>query len=119
MGLQELASKLGIILVEVDGSGIKTGRTYTDKVSGAVKPLSDSQTAFLWQGSKYPVEVSIDIPQGQAPYRPGFYFLGGPIFAAGDYGRANFKGFRELALVECDLVFDQLSLSNSKPAKAA
>lgn len=118
MNLEEFAAKAGIIVVEVDGSGIKQGRTYTDKNTGATKPLPDQQTGFIWQGSKYPVEVSLDVPEGKAPYRPGFYFLGGPIFGAGDYGRVNFKGMRELDLVDVSLVLDSLGIDAPK-AKAA
>lgn len=118
MNLEDFAAKAGIILIEIDGSGISQGRTYTDKTTGQTKPLSDSQTAFIWQGSKYPVEVSIDIPSGKPPYRPGFYFIGGPLFGSGDYGRVTFKGTRELELVDVSLVLDSLGIEPPK-AKAA
>lgn len=119
MNIQQAASSLGVIVVEIDGSGIEQGRTYTDKTTGAVKPLPGKQTGFIWQGGKYPVEVAIDIPNGSSPYRPGFYFLGGPIFSAGDYGRVQFKGMRELALVDASVFVDALTVADSKAVKAA
>lgn len=118
MNMQDLATKAGIILVEIDGSGIKPSRTYTDKASGQQRPLPGTQTAFIWQGSKYPVEVAIDYEDSSGPYRPGFYFLGGPIFAAGDYGRTNFRGFRELVLAEVSVVLDSIAVADPK-SKAA
>lgn len=111
MNLQDLSSALGLVLVEIDGSGIEQGRSYTDKATGAQKPLPGRQTAYFWQGGKYPAEVSLDYPDAHGPYRPGFYFLGGPVFAGGDYGRLNFKGGRELRLVSVDEVFDRVGLA--------
>jgi len=121
MNIQEIASSLGLILVEIDGSGIEQGRSYTDKATGAVKPLPGRQTAYIWQGGRYPIEVSVDVPDKTGPYRPGFYFLGGPLFQSGEYGRVGFKGTRELVLVAFDDVADRLVLDGitGKTAKAA
>jgi hypothetical protein len=119
MDYQELAQKTGMVLVEIDGSGVKAGRMYADKVTGAQRPIPGSQTAYIWQGGKYPVEISIDVDDAKGPLRPGFYFLGGAIFASGDYGRVRLKGFRDLRLVECGLVFDSVALGSPKTVKAA
>ncbi len=119
MNYQELSAATGLVLVEIDGSGVEQGRTYTDKTTGGQKPLPGRQTGYIWQGGRYPVEVSIDIPDGKGPYAPGFYFFGGTIFQGGDYGRLNFKGSRELKLVAADEVADRLALTGPKAAKAA
>lgn len=116
MNFQEISAATGLVLVEIDGAGIEQGKTYTDKATGAVKPLPGRQTAYVWQGGRYPAEVSIEIPEGKPPYRPGFYFLGGALFAAGDYGRINFKGSRALQLVASDELLDRLALKGSVKA---
>ena len=119
MDYQQLSSSLGLVLVEIDGSGIKPGRTYTDKTTGQQRPLPGQQTAYFWQGGKYPTEVALDVPD-VGPYRPGWYFLGGSVFASGDYSRLNFKGGRELSLVSVDEVFDRAALAAApKQPKAA
>lgn len=119
MNYQEISTATGLVLVEIDGTGIEQGKTYQDKATGATKPLPGRQTAFVWQGGRYPAEVSIEIPEGKPPYRPGFYFLGGAIFAAGDYGRINFKGSRAMVLVSVDEVFDRAALASDSGKKAA
>lgn len=119
MDIQSLSAATGLIFVEIDGSGVEQGRTYTDKATGAVKPLPGRQTGYIWQGGKYPIEVSIDVPEGKGPYRPGMYLLGGPIFQSGDYGRVGFKGTRELALVSLEEVLDRAALSEASAKKAA
>lgn len=90
----------GIAFVEIDGSGIEQGRTYTDKKDGLTKPLRGRQTGYLWQGGRYPVEISIDIPDGKGPYRPGLYMFAGPMFEAGKFGRVEFKGLRAVELID-------------------
>lgn len=90
----------GIAFVEIDGSGIEQGRTYTDKKDGLTKPLRGRQTGYLWQGGRYPVEISIDIPDGKGPYRPGLYMFAGPMFEAGKFGRVEFKGLRSVELID-------------------
>lgn len=119
MNYQELSAATGLLLLEIDGSGVDQGKTYTDKSTGQVKPLPGRQTAYLWQGGKYPVEVAIEFPEGKPPYRPGWYVLGGSIFAAGDYGRVNFKGTRSLQLVAVDEVLDRLAVAAAGGKKAA
>ena len=119
MNYQEISAATGLVLVEIDGTGVEHGRTYTDKATGAQKPLPGRQTAYIWQGGKYPVEVSLDYPDSAGAYRPGFYFLGGAVFASGDYGRVNWKGSRELKLVSADELFDRLGLSAPGAKKAA
>ncbi|MBV7267566.1 G5P family DNA-binding protein [Erythrobacter ani] len=118
MNLEEFAKQAGLVLVEIDGSGVEQARTYTDKLTGQVKPLPGRQTGFIWQGGKYPVEVGVDFPTEKGPYAPGMYFLGGPIFSAGDYGRVQFKGTRELNLVDADEVLDRLTLAASAKGAA-
>lgn len=119
MNYQELSAATGLVLVEIDGSGVEQGRTYTDKATGAQKPLPGRQTGYVWQGGRYPVEVAIDIPEGKGPYAPGFYFFGGTIFQSGDYGRLTFKGSREVKLVQVDELVDRLALAAPKAVKAA
>lgn len=122
-GKQQLeAASAGICYVEIDGSGIEQGRHYTDKASGLQKPLPGKQTGYIWQGGRYPIEVSIDIPEGQGPYRPGLYLFAGPMFESGKYGRVEFKGLRQCHLVEMSIaadLFGVLAKSESQPAKAA
>lgn len=117
MEYNQLSASTGLVLVEIDGSGIEPGRTYTDKTTGQQRPLPGKQTGYIWQGGKYPVEVSLDVPDA-GPYRPGFYFVGGPIFSSGDYQRLQFKGGRDLKLIAVDEVFDRAALATNK-AKAA
>lgn len=102
MNYQANVAASGLILVEIDGSGIVEGRTYTDKQTNVQKPLPGQQAAFIWQGDRYPIRVSIDIPTGRGPYRPGAYMMGGGVFEPGKYGRLEFKGARELTLVPLD-----------------
>ena len=111
MATKKNATDLGLIVVEVDGTGIEQGRTYTDKNSGLTKPLPGRQTAYIWQGGKYPTEISIDIPDGKGPYRPGMYLLAGAVFESGKFGRLEFKGGRELRLVEVGEAVEALNLS--------
>jgi Helix-destabilising protein len=96
---QLLATAAGVHYVEIDGTGIEQGRTYTDKKDGLVKPLTGRQNGYLWQGDRYPIQISVDIPQGAGPYRPGLYVITGPMFAAGEYGRVNYKGMRNASLI--------------------
>ncbi len=96
---QLLAVTAGVHFVEIDGSGVEQGRTYTDKKDGLTKPLRGRQTAFLWQGSRYPIEITVDIPDGQGPHRPGLYVMTGAMFEAGKFGRLEFKGTRGCSLV--------------------
>lgn len=116
MDYLKLAETTGMVLVEVDGTGIKQPRMVTVKATGAQMQMPGGQAAFIWQGQKYPVAVEIEWDAERGPYKPGFYFIGGPLFAAGDYGRINFKGGRELVLVECDLVLDSVAVGAPKKA---
>lgn len=99
MTRENLATALGLIMFEIDGTGIEQGRTYTDKTSGIQKPLPGRQTAFVWQGSKYPLKCQVDIPEGRPPYAPGSYLASGELFAGGEYDRLSFKGTRNLYLI--------------------
>jgi len=90
-----------MVLVEIDGTGIEQGRTYTDKKSGLLKPLPGNQTGYIWGGGRYPVKISVEIPEGQGPYRPGNYLLGGEVFEAGDFGRPKFNG-RKMILIDAN-----------------
>ena len=117
MDYEKLAKDAGLVMVEVDGSNIQQGRTFTDRNTGQTKPLPGTQAAYIWQGGKYPVEVAVEFNDQNGPYKPGWYFLGGAVFASGDYGRINFKGTRELNLIECDLVFDSMAVAS--PTKKA
>lgn len=100
-GKEQLAAvTAGICFVEIDGTGVEQGRTYTEKGTGLTKPLRGRQTGFVWQGGRYPIEVSIDIPDGKGPYRPGLYMFAGPMFEAGKFGRIEFKGLRSVELIE-------------------
>ena len=121
---QEMAAALALITVEVDGSGIEQGRTYTDKNTGLTKPLPGRQSAFIWMGKRYPISVSIDIPEGKPPYRPGTYLMAGSLFESGKFGRLEFTGGRNLELVPLDQAIEALGYiakneAPNKPVKAA
>lgn len=109
MDHQNNATALALHIVEIDGSGIEQGRTYTDKKDGLTKPLQGRQTGYLNTGDRYPLKISVDIPNGAAPYRPGLYLLSGSIFESGKYDRLEFKGGRDLRLVPLDLAIDALT----------
>jgi hypothetical protein len=96
---ETLAATAGVHFVEIDGTGIEQGRTYTDKKDGLTKPLNGKQNGYIWQGDRYPIAIAVDIPTGAGPYKPGLYVMTGPIFAAGEYGRLQFKGTRNSALI--------------------
>jgi hypothetical protein len=110
MTKETLATAMALILVEIDGSGIEQGRTYTDKTTGTTKPLRGRQNGFVWQGARYPLQVSIDIPEGKSPYRPGTYLMSGALFESGKFGRIEFRGTRDMQLIP---------LSEAVPALAA
>lgn len=117
-----LATASAMLIVEIDGSGIEQGRTYTDKKDGLTKPLRGRQNGFLWQGGKYPITISIDIPDGKPPYAPGSYVLCGSLFEAGKFGRMEFKGTRDLTLISVAMAAEALAAvaaEESKPSKAA
>jgi len=117
------AASAGICYVEIDGTGIEQGRHYTDKASGLQKPLPGKQTGYIWQGGRYPITISVDIPEGKGPYRPGLYLFSGPMFESGKYGRVEFKGLRECQLVEMSIAADVLDAlakaESATPSKAA
>lgn len=96
---QLLAVTAGVHFVEIDGTGVEQGRTYIDKKDGLTKPLRGRQTGFLWQGARYPIEVSVDIPDGKGPYRPGLYVFAGAMFGAGKFGRLEYIGTRNVELI--------------------
>lgn len=99
MDRNNLANAAALITVEIDGTGIEVGKTYTEKATGLTKPLGGRQTGFIWQGSRYPLQVSIPIPDGKPPYRPGTYVLSGALFESGKFQRIEFKGTRDLQLI--------------------
>jgi hypothetical protein len=108
---------LGLLIVEVDGSGVEQGRTYKDKNDGTTKPLQGRQTGFLWQGDAYPTKISVDIPDGKGPYRPGLYLFSGEMFEGGKYGRLEFRGTRGTQLVpleEAAKALTELAASEKK-----
>lgn len=113
---QLLAAAAGLHFVEIDGTGIEQGRTYKEKdasgnPTGLTKPLPGSQNGYLWQGDAYPIKVSINIPDGKAPYAPGLYAMTGAVFEAGKYSRLTFKGDRAMVLIpiaDAALAFAQL-----------
>ena len=107
----------GLHFVEIDGSGIEQGRTYTEKGTGLTKPLRGRQTGFLWQGSRYPLQISVDIPDGKGPYRPGLYVFSGSMFEAGKFGRLEYKGTRDCELLPVEdaaKAFADLAASEGK-----
>ena len=97
---QLAAAMLGLHIIEIDGSGIDQGRTYVDKKTQATKPLPGRQTGYLSQGDRYPIKISVDILDGNVPYRPGLYLMSGALFGTGDFERVTFKGTRNLVLIE-------------------
>lgn len=124
MTKDNLATALALCLVEIDGSGIDQGRTYKDKETGTTKPLPGQQTGYIWQGGKYPLKVSIPIPEGKPAYRPGSYLMSGEMFASGQYDRIEFKGTRNMQLISVADAAQALAEiaseeSNVKPVKAA
>lgn len=110
------AVALALHFVEIDGSGIEQGRTYKDKETGLTKPLRGVQNAFLNTGDRYPLKISVDIPEGSAPYRPGLYLLAGAIFAAGKFGRLEFVGARNMSLVPLDMAISALTAAQADAA---
>ena len=109
MTKENLATALALHLVEIDGTGIEQGRTYTEKSTGLQKPLPGRQTAYVWQGAKYPLEISVDIPAGKAPYAPGTYLMSGRIYEAGEYGRLQWRGPRDLYLIDLSTAVEALA----------
>ena len=99
-GKEQLAAVTsGLHFVEIDGTGVEAPRTFTDKQTGMQKPLPGRQTAFLWQGSRYPIQISVDYTNERGPHRPGLYLLSGAMFEAGKFGRVEFRGTRDLELI--------------------
>lgn len=96
----------GIVTVEVTDDPIEPGRTYTDKATGMQKPLPARQTAFVWTGKRYPVEMKLDVPN-TGPYRPGLYLIAGDVFAAGKYGRVEFndRGLQLVSVTDAIVAF--------------
>lgn len=99
MTKEQLASALGLHVVEIDGSGIEQGRTYQEKGTGLTKPLRDRQSGWLWQGAKFPTKISVDIPEGKQPYPNGSYLMSGEMFGSGDFDRLTFNGTRHMTLI--------------------
>lgn len=117
---QLIAVTAGLHFVEIDGSGVEQGRTYTEKATGLTKPLQGRQTGFLWQGDRYPVQIAVNIPDGKPPYRPGLYVMSGGIFEAGKFNRVEFRGTREMQLIPLPDAIDALKeLQASEDASTA
>lgn len=111
------ADALGLIFVEIDGTGVDQGRTYKDATTGLTKPLPGKQTAFIHCGKRYPLEVAMPFPDGSPPYRPGLYLLAGAVFESGKYGRIEFIGDRSLELVPVSIAVDFLTSTLDKADK--
>lgn len=56
-----------------------------------------SQTGWLYNGSKYPVEISIPLRDDQGAYGPGDYTIAPESFESGEFHRLQFA--RQLVLV--------------------
>lgn len=123
MTKENLKNALALVLVEIDGEGIVQNRTFTDKSNGMTKRLPDQQDGYVWQGARYPTKITINVPEGQPPYRPGMYLLGGEIFESGKYGRLEFRGDRGLSLISVadasDALAELATEETKKPVKAA
>ncbi|HCG5116820.1 TPA: hypothetical protein NJY80_000006 [Vibrio parahaemolyticus] len=59
-----------------------------------------SQVAFAHLGGRFPVEFSLSLQDGDAPYPAGKYFLDASSFEVGQYGRLGFT--RNLVLIPID-----------------
>ncbi|EGR2117535.1 single-stranded DNA-binding protein [Vibrio cholerae] len=56
-----------------------------------------SQVAFAHLGGRFPVEFSLPLEKGDAPYAEGKYQLHASSFKVGDYGRLTFE--RKMVLI--------------------
>ena len=56
-----------------------------------------SQVAFAHLGGRFPVEMSLSLQEGDAPYPAGKYFLDASSFEVGQYDRLGFA--RNLVLI--------------------
>lgn len=59
-----------------------------------------SQVAFAHIGGRFPVEMSLSLQEGDAPYPAGKYFLDASSFEVGQYDRLGFA--RNLVLIPID-----------------
>lgn len=59
-----------------------------------------SQVAFAHLGGRFPVEMSLSLQEGDAPYPAGKYFLDASSFEVGQYDRLGFA--RNLVLIPID-----------------
>lgn len=50
-----------------------------------------SQVAFAHLGGRFPVEFSLSLQEGDAPYAAGKYFVDASSFEVGQYGRLGFS----------------------------
>ncbi|HHF3243626.1 TPA: single-stranded DNA-binding protein [Vibrio alginolyticus] len=59
-----------------------------------------SQVAFAHLGGRFPVEFSLSLQEGDAPYSAGKYFVDASSFEVGQYGRLGFS--RNILLIPID-----------------
>lgn len=59
-----------------------------------------SQVAFAHLGGRFPVEMSLSLQEGDAPYPAGKYYLDASSFEVGQYDRLGFA--RNLVLIPID-----------------
>lgn len=65
---------MSIGTIEIEHDDIDT-RTITSKTTSKVYEIREQTGWFKMEGSKYPKEITFEVPRGETPYAVGFYQL--------------------------------------------